>query len=423
MGFWTRIANSFKRSAGISLSDPKAVSYFRVGSDGLPYIDPSKAVGLPAVLTCIDVKAKDVAMLPRHLYERTSDGRKKAADHDQLFLVKTSPNHIMNAYDFWRAMHINKYMWGNAYALIEKNRNNRGTAYRLLPPKDIDVYYDDKTDTLIYTDYKNKKTYSPEDIIHLKDISFDGIKGHSRISLARIAFQKGKSIEEFAAHFYHNKTNLSGWIEMADWLEDDDQVEKLINSWEQKYRGAGKSDTALLMGGSKYHPITMSMTDAQFVENQKFSLQQIAMIFNMPLPRLGMIENANRSNMESLFREYAIFSLQSEVVQLEQELTKKTLRPSEKNRLFWKVELKGLLRGDTQAQADWIKTVIGHGVMTPNEVRELEDLNPMPETDRAFMPLNMIPVDRFDEYIDKIATKNVEKENTRVFSENGHQDN
>src|SRR5690606_578116 len=124
--------------------------------------------------------------------------------------------------------------------------------------------------------------YPPHQIIHLKGFTFDGIKGVSVITLARLAFQKGISIEKFAASFYHNKTNLAGWIEYPDWLEDDSQYDKLIDAWRRKYQGYGKSDTAILMGGSKYHQITMKMTDAQFVENQKFSLEQIAMLFRIP---------------------------------------------------------------------------------------------------------------------------------------------
>lgn len=435
MGLFVKRSFDKPQTRSTPLSDPKIRSFFGVDNTGdLPYMSPMKATGIPAVLTCVDVKSKDVAMLPRHLYKRTARGRDKVTNHDQLFLIKTAPNDIQSSFDFWRVMHLNKYLWGNAYALKIYGRNGRPVSYRLLNPNEVDPYLDNDTSSLVYTDLVTGDTYPSEDIIHLRDISFDGIKGVSRITLARIAFQKGIAIDQFGAHFYHNKTNLQGWIEQEHWLEDDDQIEKLINAWEQKYRGIGKSDTALLMGGSKYHPITMPMSDAQFIENQKFSLQEIAMIFNIPLPRLGMLENANRSNMEATFREYAIFSLQSEVVQLEQELTRKTLRPSERNTLFWKVEMKGLLRGDTQAQAEWIKTMIDRGIMTPNEVRALDDMNPLPQGDRAFMPLNMIPTDKVDDYIDAITskadnkTKNLnhvstptpDEEHTPVFSSNGH---
>lgn len=407
MGLFVR--RSFPRPllrSGTPLSDPKIRSVFGMESmSDLPSMNPMKATGIPAVLTCLDVKSKDIAMLPRHLYKRVARGREKVTDHDQLYLIKTAPNDIQSAFDFWRVMHMNKYLWGNAYALKETARNGRPAAWRLMKPNEVDPFFDKTTQSLTYIDLVSGTAYAAEDVIHLRDISFDGIKGYSRITLARIAFQKGWSLDEFGAHFYHNKTNLSGWIEYPDWFDDDSQQDQLLNVWRQKYRGYGKSDVAVLAGGTKYHSITMPMTDAQFMENQKFSLQQIAMIYNIPLTRLGMLEDANRSNMEATMREYATFSLQSEVIQLEQELTRKTLRPSEQASTFWKVELKGLLRGDTQAQSEWIKTMIDRGIMTPNEIREIEDMNPLDYGDRAYMPLNMIPTDKVDAYIDAITLK------------------
>lgn len=429
-----------RRDAGksaISLSDPKITSLFSHTDDSLPSITPTKAVGIPAVLTCIDTKSSDIAMLPRHLYKRTRDGREKVSDHDQLYLIKTSPHPVINAYDFWRVMHINKYLWGNAFALKHVNRHGRAEWYEILKPREIDVYEDEMTGEIIYYDTKRSKSYTPDQIIHLKDISFDGIVGHSRITLARIAFQKGYAIDQFAADLYHNKTNLAGWISIEDWIEDDDRVQMLADSWKRKYAGTGKSDTAILMGGSEYHPITMKMTDAQFIENQKMSLQQIAMLFRIPLTRLGVMEDANRSNMEATFREYATFSLQSEVVQFEQELTAKSLRPTELNSMFWKVELKGLLRGDTQAQAEWIRTNVSLGIMSPNEIRELDDYPALPYGDSTFMPLNVIPANRMEEYIDSIISKAIARSlqhntpthnekaipNPEVFSTNGHTKN
>src|SRR5690606_6576519 len=153
-------------------------------------------------------------------------------------------------------------------------------------------------------------------------------------------------------------TNLAGWIEYAEWFEDETQQDKLMETWRRKYNGYGKSDVAILAGGSKYHPITMKMSDAQFIENQKFSLEQIGMLFRIPPPRLGFLDNANRSNMEGTFIEYATFTLQSECVQIEQELNIKIVRPSQRNTHYWKIEIKGLLRGDMKAQAEWINTMI-----------------------------------------------------------------
>ena len=438
MGLFVKRSFNNPENRTYELSDPKIVSLFGGTTPlDLPSMNPRKAVGLPAVYTCVDIKSSDIAMLPRHLYRRTRDGKERVTEDDQLYLVKSSPNDHMNAFDFWRLLLMDKYLWGNGYALKNINQHGRPTSYSLLKPYEVDVYQDPKTGQVVYTDLITTEIYPPDRIIHLKGFSFDGIKGVSVITLARLAFQKGLAIEEFAAHFYHNKTNLSGWIEIDDWIEDDEQVEKLRTSWEKKYRGNGKADTAVLMGGSKYHQATMSMTDSQFVENQKFSLQQLGMLFRIPPDRLGYLDDANRSNMEGTALQYATFSMQSEIVQLEQELNRKLIRPSQQTTHYWKIELKAILRGDTKAQGEYIKIMMNSGIMTINEIRELQELNSIgPEGDRILLPMNMLPADRMDDYIDSIVSKAVKKyidpktkthgqddpsELSELFSSNGHQ--
>lgn len=404
------------KKRNIASSDP-AIKHLFGGTDtDLPAMSPRIAVGIPAVYTCVDIKSSDIAMLPRHLFKRTKEGRERVTDDDQLFLIKTQPNEHMNAYDFWRLLLIDKYLWGNGYALKEINEYGRAVSYTILKPYEVDVYQDDRTGQVVYTNLKNQKVYPPDRIIHLKGFTFDGLKGISVVTLARLAFQKGISLDKFAAHFYHNKTNLAGWIEYQDWFEDDEQMDKLLETWNRKYRGYGKSDVAVLAGGTKYHSITMPMSDAQFIENQKFTLEQIAMLFRIPPTRLGFLDNANRSNMEGTFLEYATYTLQSECVQIEQELNIKIVRPSQKNTHYWKLEIKALLRGDHKSMAEWINTMINRGIMTPNEIRALEDLNPIPEGNRILLPMNMIYADRMDEYIDSIVQKAIRQLQT---SQNG----
>lgn len=404
------------KKRNIASSDPAIKTLFGGTDTDLPAMSPRIAVGIPAVYTCVDIKSSDIAMLPRHLFKRTKEGRERVTDDDQLFLIKTQPNEHMNAYDFWRLLLIDKYLWGNGYALKEINEYGRAVSYTILKPYEVDVYQDDRTGQVVYTNLKNQKVYPPDRIIHLKGFTFDGLKGISVVTLARLAFQKGISLDKFAAHFYHNKTNLAGWIEYQDWFEDDEQMDKLLETWNRKYRGYGKSDVAVLAGGTKYHSITMPMSDAQFIENQKFTLEQIAMLFRIPPTRLGFLDNANRSNMEGTFLEYATYTLQSECVQIEQELNIKIVRPSQKNTHYWKLEIKALLRGDHKSMAEWINTMINRGIMTPNEIRALEDLNPIPEGNRILLPMNMIYADRMDEYIDFIVQKAIRQLQT---SQNG----
>src|SRR5690606_36418114 len=134
-------------------------------------------------------------------YMRTATGRERVSDDDQLYLIKSAPNEHMTAFDFWRLLLIDKYLWGNGYALKKTNVHGRPVEYSILKPYEVDVYMDEKTNQVVYTDLSTGNVYPPSDIIHLKGFSFDGLKGVSVITLVRLAFQIGLSIVKFAAHF------------------------------------------------------------------------------------------------------------------------------------------------------------------------------------------------------------------------------
>jgi HK97 family phage portal protein len=101
---------------------------------------------------------------------------------------------------------------------------------------------------------------------------------------------------------------------------------------------------------------------------------------------LGETEGMNYSSMEQMALDFVQGTLTPIVAQYEKELAKKLLTEVEiRSGMYFKFNLNSLLRGDMKTRGDFYFKAVRTGLMTPNEVRALEDLAPMEFGDVLYM--------------------------------------
>ena len=158
--------------------------------------------------------------------------------------------------------------------------------------------------------------------------------------------------------------------------------ERLRESWQSVYGGTENTGkVAVLEEGVEYQQISIPPDDAEFIETKKFQIAEIARLFRVPLHFLNELDRATFSNIEQMNLEFVIYSLTPWLVRWEQELNKTLLLPSERNKYFVKFNVDGLLRGDYSSRVEGYSKLIQNGVLSINDVRELEDLNPVSDED------------------------------------------
>lgn len=79
---------------------------------------------------------------------------------------------------------------------------------------------------------------------------------------------------------------------------------------------------------------------------------------------------------------------------IEEELSQKLFLEVEQDSHYIKFNFKGLLRTDINSQINNYRTMHNIGVLSPNEIREMEDLAPYEGGDRRFVPVNMAVNDK-----------------------------
>ena len=118
--------------------------------------------------------------------------------------------------------------------------------------------------------------------------------------------------------------------------------------------------------------------EAQFLETRKFQINEIARIFRVPPHMVGDLEKSSFSNIEQQSLDFVMYTLNPWIVRWEQAMQQALLLPSEKSQLFFRFNVDGLLRGDYQSRMNGYAVARQNGWMSANDIRELENMNPIP---------------------------------------------
>jgi len=379
-----------------SLDDP-AIMDVLMKEDGslLPPVRPQRAMQTSAVYACVRILAESVSSLPLHLYRSGSEGTVIKADKlPEYALLHDEPNSYQTSYG-WREQNMfQAALWGNAYSEIQRDKMT-GRVIGLYPIPSWEVKPE-----LVNDKGNIRKVYSvagetleDSDILHLSAPGWNGVDGVSPIALHRASVTMTLNAEEFGANFYKNSTRLSGVLEHPGKISAEAST-RLRESWQQVYAGkANAGKVAVLEEGMKFNALSMPLDDAQYLETRKFQVTDIARIFRIPPHMIGDLERATFSNIEQQSIEFVQHTILPWITRWEQELNRKMFAHSTllKGRYFVRFNLAGLLRGDLASR--YRAYAIGRqwGWLSANDVRELENLNPIDGGDVYLSPLNMVP--------------------------------
>jgi HK97 family phage portal protein len=352
-------------------------------------VNEFSAMRVSAVYACVRILAESIASLPLHVYEYKDGGKRRVPEHPLYYLLHDAPNDEMTSFNFRECMMAHLLLRGNAYAYIRRNRLGDVVGLYPLRPERITVERNDAGEIVYrYTASAGELPNMPQnstqiilpkrEVLHIPALGFDGIIGYSPIAMARNAIGVALACEEFGAKFFENGARPSGILKVPTVLKD---PQKLSDSWQSAYGGKNSGKIAVLEQGVEYQQISIPPNDAQFLDTRKFQLNEIARIFRVPPHMLADLDKATFSNIEHLSLEFVKFSLTPWIIRWEQALAKALFRTNERGKFFVKLSVDGLLRGDYEARMRGYATAIQQGIMSVNEVRELEDMNPIPVED------------------------------------------
>ena len=350
-------------------------------------VNPQSAMGLSTYYACIRAISEDVGKLPLLTYQRLEPrGKKRLPDHWAYPLLHDAPNADMTAMTFREVLTHHALGWGNGYAEIVRRGDGIPGALYPIHPSRVHLQRDAQG-RLVYDVYGNDGIYAAagisaqairlqqDDVLHIKGLGSDGYTGYSIVQLAAESLGLTLAAQTFGAAFFGGGAALGGVLEHPGKLGDTAKV-YLRESWQQLYGGpfnAGK--TAILEEGLKYTRLGIPPEEAQFLETRTFQVPEICRWLRVPPHKVQHLDNAHYTNIEHQNLEYITDTLMPWFVRWEGELRRKLF--ADEPDIFAEHLILGLLRGDQAARSQYYKTRFELGTLSPNDIRELENENPI----------------------------------------------
>lgn len=350
-----------------------------------------------AVLSCVRILSEAIASLPLVVYETESNGGKRKATEHYLFnILHYNANPYMTTFE-WRELLVQHLLlWGNHFAEIERNQNGLPIAIWPLRPDRMRIESNGMDLVYLYNLPEGREVpISGENILHVKGISGNGYVGQSLIGFAREAVGLGLAMEDFTARFFSNDATPRSYIKHPGRLSDKAKT-NIEESLERKNRGLeNKFRMQVLEEGMSIDTIGMPLEDAQFLELRKFEELDVYKIFRVPPHMGGILDRATFSNIEQQAIEFVVHSLQPWLIRSEQAFQRDLFFANELGKYYCRFVVAGLLRGDIASRYAAYATARQWGWINVDEIRELEDLNPLPDGNGQtyIVPMNFQPID------------------------------
>ena len=354
-------------------------------------VSEQTSMQVSAVWRAVSVTANVSASLPLHVF--TAGTKTKVANP-----LLDDPHPELTPLELWRLARVHKLLWGNGY--LQKIRNGAGQVVELWPvspwrvrpgrARPITANPSGKVFECV-DDAGVSHAFTTREILHLPGLGYDGVCGLSPIRHAAVGIGLALAAEKSGARFFARGAQLSGVLQVEQRLEEE-QANALQRRWEAKMGGVDNSGRiAVLDSNAKFQPITMPMRDAQFLETRGFQVPEIARMFGVPL--FLMFETAKSTSwgtgLEQQAQGWITFDLHpAELAPFEQRIRKELLPKGQEARY----NVNGLLRGDSAARAAFYTVMRQVGAFSANDIRDKEDLTPIPGGDTYLQPLNMGPL-------------------------------
>lgn len=387
-----RLPKFFERRS-TSSRDPSIahVLGMRSGASG-QYVSEESALQLSGVHACVQLISESIASLPLMVHQRTEDGGRQAdRDHPLHTILNEQSNETQTAMEFREQLIASVLLHGNGYALKEINR--RGDVTALMPLEQSQVRPEKLINGRIrylYTPSQgNTLVHSQDEVLHIRYRSRNGIVGLSPIQIAAETIGVGLAQQKYESSLFKNGARLCGALKHPMKLGPE-AAQTLKNSFNDEYSGSSNAYKVLVLEeGMEYQSLAMSQRDAEFIEGRKLTLEDIARIYRVPPPSIGILDNATYSNITEQSRMLVMHCLRPWMVRIEKAMNASLLTSDGRRSHFLEHNAEGLLRGSMVERFEGYRIAREWGWMSVNEIRRIENMNGVgSEGDTYRQPMN-----------------------------------
>lgn len=367
----------------LDLQNPEHVQYLRNGAaSSLGSMEGAMRVAV--AYRCTHIIAGACGNLPIDLYLRVSEQERQVARNHPLRAILQRPNGWQTSSEFRKMLTAHAVLKGNGYALKVTGRGGRILA--LWPIQNPDrmepIQNDDMSLSYNYTRKDGSRIeLSQADVLHLRGLTLDGIKGIGVVTYSRRALGLSLSAEEASVRLFDHGV-VAGLVFSKPGTLSDEAYDRLKQQLYDQNAGAENARKALILEDDlKVDGSLMSAEDLQFLESRKFQRGDVGMFFGVPPHMYGDVDRTTSwgSGIDSQGQGFVTYTADDWFVMWEQCLQRDCLNPQTESEYYVRLARQALTRADTKTRWEAYTRALQWTVMCPDEIRALEDMNPRPD--------------------------------------------
>ena len=378
---------------------------------GLRLAGPVDGRGVPAAFACVMSFSRAASQCyPAH--KRVNDaGKHELVEDSPAARLLRYPNPYQT-FDQWLFNVIAGMGFdGESLALIVRDGRQAPAELHQVPRRAWQPYVDPTSGAVFYSVAESPQGLYPRrpagelvparDVIHFRQYTpRHPLVGETALAAAALATGINVALSASQAAFFSNMARPAG-ILSTDQTLSRDQMTRLRTAFEEQAAGMAQGKLPILGNNLKFQQLAISSVDAQLIESQRMSVEEIARVMGVPLPVIGVLQGATYNNVEQLINHWLAVSLGSLIENIERALDRAFAFPRKE---YVELDTNALLRSDLAARIDAMTKGVQGGLYSPNEARELEGLNPQAGGETPFMQQQMTPLPMLTKIAEKAAT-------------------
>jgi HK97 family phage portal protein len=366
--------------------------FFSLGNGKTGNVTYKRALTLMAVYNAVEQISNDIAKIPFSVNQKIDGNRKSQPNHPAHRLISFAPNSLMTTFVFRKTMATSLLLRGNALAKINDDAQGNPISTDFINWDKVQDIRKKDGELLYYIQGYDRPLFASE-VLHWKHFTHDGIVGVGPITYGAQQLGLAIEVQEFSATNFANKGVTQGIIHSEKQLNPEAKAK--ITAGVQTSMAAKSVDRmAVLDEGMKFHPIAITPQEMQIIETAKFTVEDIARMFNIAPHKIKSLAQSTNNNIEQQSLDHVSDTIQPYITNIEQEYAMKLFSAKEiESGYYIRGNINVLLRADIKSRAQWITSMVYCGVMTRNEARKYEDMNDGPE----FLNEHLTPTNQFIE--------------------------
>lgn len=347
-------------------------------------INSTSALEVTTVFRCAQVKADCIATVPCKIFRKDAAGREAQADHPVQQILMGRANEWQNGLEYRETLGLHLALEGNHYAF--KNIVG-GKLTELIPfePSCVTVKRDPSTLALTYTvraPSGQSMVFPAAAIWHVRGPSWNSWYGLETIRVARESIGLALATEENHAKLHKNGARPGGLYSVDGTLQPEQF--KALKAWvDENFAGSEHAFTTMILDrGAKFTPMAMTGVDSEHLDTRRFQIEEVCRAMGvLPIMVGHSDKTATYASAEQMFLAHAQHTARPLHRRLEAAIAFGLLTPDEVRAGYYAKFMDAeLLRGAAVDRAKYYQAGLGVGGgaawLTPDEVREFEDMDP-----------------------------------------------